>query len=145
MSYKGFFKPKNPSKYKGDPTKIIYRSSWESRLMTYLDDHPNILQWCSEEFSIQYRSPIDGKMHRYFPDFWVKKKIDENHVEIMVIEVKPRAQTMQPKTQPKLNRRYLNEVKTWGINSAKWAAAETFCKDRNWKFMIFDEYSLGIK
>lgn len=113
--------------------------------MTYLDDHPNILQWCSEEFSIQYRSPIDGKMHRYFPDFWVKKKIDENHVEIMVIEVKPRAQTMQPKTQPKLNRRYLNEVKTWGINSAKWAAAETFCKDRNWKFMIFDEYSLGIK
>ena len=145
MSYKGFFKPKNPSKYKGDPTKIFYRSSWESRLMTYLDDHPNIIQWCSEEFSIPYRSPIDGKMHRYFPDFWVKKKIDERHVEIMVIEVKPRSQTIQPKIQRNLNRRYLNEVKTWGINSAKWVAAESFCKDKNWKFMIFDEYSLGLK
>ena len=145
MSYKGFFKPKNPTKYKGDPTRIIYRSSWEYRLMIYLDDHPHVLQWSSEEFSIPYRSPIDGKVHRYFPDFWVKKKLNEAKTEILVIEVKPRAQTIQPVVQKKINRRYLTEVKTWGINSAKWTAAEEFCKDKNWKFVIFDEYSLGIK
>lgn len=113
--------------------------------MIYLDDHPHVLQWSSEEFSIPYRSPIDGKVHRYFPDFWVKKKLNEAKTEILVIEVKPRAQTIQPVVQKKINRRYLTEVKTWGINSAKWTAAEEFCKDKNWKFVIFDEYSLGIK
>ena len=87
MSYKGFFKPKNPTKYKGDPTKIIYRSSWELRLMAYLDDHPNVVQWGSEEFSIPYRSPIDNKIHRYFPDFWVKQIVD-GKTEVLVLEVK---------------------------------------------------------
>ena len=42
MTYQGRFKPKNPSKYMGDPTNIIYRSSWELRLMSYLDDHKNV-------------------------------------------------------------------------------------------------------
>jgi hypothetical protein len=144
MSYKGFFKPKNPAKYKGDPTKIIYRSSWECRLMAYLDDHPNVVQWCSEEFSIPYRSPIDNKVHRYFPDFWVKQTVN-GKTEILVLEVKPRAQTIAPKPQKKVTRQYVTEVKTWGINSAKWKAAEEYCMDRKWKFMIMDEYSLGIQ
>jgi hypothetical protein len=144
MSYKGFFKPKNPAKYKGDPTKIIYRSSWECRLMAYLDDHPNVVQWSSEEFSIPYRSPIDNKVHRYFPDFWVKQTVN-GKTEVLVLEVKPRAQTIAPKPQNKATRRYITEVKTWGINSAKWKAAEEYCLDRNWKFMIMDEYSLGLQ
>ena len=29
---KGRYKPINPSKYKGNPTNIIYRSSWELKL-----------------------------------------------------------------------------------------------------------------
>ena len=29
MTYKGKFKPKNPSKYKGDIKEIVYRSSWK--------------------------------------------------------------------------------------------------------------------
>ena len=74
MAYKGRFVPKAPEKYKGDPTRIIYRSLWELKLMKYLDSHNDVLYWASEEFSIPYRSPIDGRMHRYFPDFWVKKK-----------------------------------------------------------------------
>jgi hypothetical protein len=144
MSYKGFFKPKNPTKYKGDPTKIIYRSSWELRLMAYLDDHPNVIQWSSEEFSIPYRSPIDNKVHRYFPDFWVKQNIN-GKMEILVLEVKPRAQTIAPIPQKKATRRYITEVKTWGINSSKWKAAEEYCLDRKWKFMIIDEYNLGLQ
>ena len=59
-SYKGFFKPKNPIKYKGDPTNIIYRSSWEQRCMVYFDLNLNVLEWQSEEFFIPYKSPIDG-------------------------------------------------------------------------------------
>ena len=68
-TYKGVFKPKNPSKYRGDPTNIIYRSRWELLFMRYLDNNSGIKEWASEELIIPYRSPIDGRVHRYFPDF----------------------------------------------------------------------------
>ena len=83
-TYKGYFNAKYPQKYKGDVQKIIYRSSYELKLMTYLDRNPNVIQWASEEFFVPYKSPIDGKVHRYFPDFWVKKKnTQENYNKIL--------------------------------------------------------------
>ena len=144
-SYKGVFRPKNPKKYKGDPSKIVWRSSWELLLMKHLDTHPDVLEWASEEFSIPYRSPVDGRVHRYFPDFWVKKRSPDGKIEVVVIEVKPHHQTIPPKTKSKPTAKYINEVATWGINSAKWDAARDFCEDRKWKFVIMDEHSLGIK
>ena len=74
MSYSGKFTPKNPQKYKGDPKNIIYRSSWEVKVMKYLDDHPDVIWWGSEELVIPYWSPVDNKKHRYFPDFVAKIK-----------------------------------------------------------------------
>lgn len=148
MSYKGRFVPKNPAKYKGNPTNIIYRSLWELKLMSYLDGHPGVIKWSSEEVVIPYRSPIDGRMHRYFPDFWVKKKNRDGLVETVLIEVKPYKQTQPPNIKTKLtpkgrlSRRYLGEVKTYGINQAKWKAAEEYCKDRNMKFQILTEKEL---
>lgn len=71
-TYKGRYKPKHPQKYKGDPSNIIYRSSWELKFMKWCDMRPDVLEWQSEEFFIPYKHPIDGKMHRYFPDFYVK-------------------------------------------------------------------------
>lgn len=147
-SYKGMFRPKNPHKYRGDPAKICWRSSWELVLMKHLDAHPDVLEWASEEFSIPYRSPIDGKIHRYFPDFWVKKRSPDGKVEVVVIEVKPHHQTVPPKpstSSKKQTARYITEVATWGTNSAKWAAAREFCEDRKWKFLIMDEHALGLK
>lgn len=149
--YQGRFKPKNPKKYMGDPTNIIYRSGWEFKLMRYLDSHPNVLQWGSEELVIPYRSPIDGRYHRYFPDFLVKQINMYGKKETILIEVKPKAQTVPPdiskaKTATgRASRTYINEVKTWGVNQAKWKAAEEFCKDRGWKFQIMHEGHLGVK
>lgn len=143
--YQGRFKPKNPSKYMGDPTNIIYRSGWELKLMRFLDQHPNVLQWGSEELIIPYRSPIDGKIHRYFTDFVVKQINSDGIKETIVIEVKPKSQTVPPEKKTKITKRYINEVKTWGVNQAKWAAAEEFCKDRGWKFQIMHEEHLGVK
>lgn len=145
MSYKGFFRPTNPSKYKGDPTQIVYRSLWELKLMTYLDGHKDVIEWASEEFCIPYRSPIDGKTHRYFPDFWMKKKNRDGMMETVVVEVKPEKQTRPPEPQKKRTKRYITEVTTWGINNAKWQAAERFCIQKGWKFIIMTEKELGIK
>lgn len=145
MSYKGLFRPKNPQKYRGDPSNIIYRSNWELKLMIYLDGHPDIIQWASEELIIPYRSPIDGKIHRYFPDFYVKKRNKEGSIESVVIEVKPLVQSKPPKVQSKPTKKYIREVATYGVNQAKWRAAKEFCEDRNWKFMVMTEKELGIK
>jgi len=142
---KGKFKPKNPEKYKGNPTEIYYRSGWEFKLMMYLDHTKEIVSWGSEEIIILYRSPIDGKIHRYFPDFIVTKINKEGKKETALIEVKPASQTKPPARQEKPTKRYITEVTTWGINEAKWKAASEYCKDRGWAFHIFTEKELGIK
>ena len=143
--YQGRFKPKNPKKYLGDPTNIIYRSGWELKFMRFCDNHPNVIQWGSEEVVIPYISPIDGKVHRYFTDFIVKQLNTMGKKETLIIEVKPKAQTRPPEKKSRVTKRYLTEVKTWGVNQAKWKAANEFCKDRGWKFKIVTETDLGIK
>ena len=105
MAYKGKFRPQNPKKYKGDYTKIIYRSGWELKFMNYLDRQPEVISWSSEEVIIPYKSPIDNRFHRYYPDFWVKTLKGES-----LIEIKPKRQTQPPKENPKHRRRYLKEV-----------------------------------
>lgn len=144
MAYKGKFKPKNYYKYLGNPTNIIYRSLWECKLMSYLDSHPDVIGWASEEIAIPYKSPIDNRRHRYYPDFYVKRKINGKLKESL-IEVKPYKQTIPPKMSAKPNKKYLTEVKAYGINEAKWIAAQNYCKDRGWDFKIMTEKELGIK
>lgn len=145
MSYKGKFRPKYPAKYIGDPTNVIYRSLWELRLMRYFDQHPSVISWGSEEVVIPYRSPVDNRIHRYFPDFIVKMREATGSVSTLIIEVKPAAQTKEPVKKSERSRRYINEVLTYGVNQAKWKAAEEFCADRNWKFKVMTEHDIGVK
>lgn len=145
MAYKGRFKPKHPEKYIGDPTNIIYRSLWELKVMKHLDEHNSILKWGSEEIIIPYVSPVDNRVHRYFPDFYVKSIGVDGKINTTIIEVKPAIQTKEPEKKTKKTRKYINEVMTWGVNQAKWKAAEEFCKDRKWTFKIMTEKEIGIK
>jgi len=142
LAYKGKFTPKNPKKYKGDPTNIVYRSMWEAKFMQFLDGNDEIKQWASEEISIVYLSPVDGRYHRYFPDFWIRKVV-EGKEECAIIEVKPKAQTEAPKpTTNTKSKKYITEVTTYVINQAKFEAATRYCEDRNWKFMVITENEL---
>ena len=141
--YKGKFKIKNPQKYKGNPTNIIYRSLMELRFMKWCDTSEKILTWNSEEVIIPYISPIDNKRHRYFPDFLIQTEKGWT-----LIEVKPQVQTKPPKKlimenlTLKKKRRYVNAVQTWLVNEAKWKAAEQVCKKKGWKFQIMTEKQL---
>ena len=144
-AYKGRFSPKNPKKYKGDPTNIIYRSLWERKVMVYLDENPNVIEWGSEEIIIPYVSPVDNRYHRYFPDFFVKARAKDGSVKCMILEVKPKAQTKEPKRQKRVTQRYITEVTTWGVNQAKWKAAIEYCLDRGWEFKLITENELNIK
>lgn len=144
MAYSGRFSPKNTNKYLGDPTKIFYRSLWERRVMVYLDEAPTVIGWSNEEIVIPYRSPVDERLHRYFPDFFVKVKNKQGVVESMILEVKPKSQSQPPEKRSKITRRYINEVMTWGVNEAKWKAATEYCKDRQWSFKVITEDHLGL-
>ena len=142
MSYKGRYKPKNPSKYIGDPTKVIYRSLWERRFMTYCDKEDNILSWGSEEVVVPYISPVDNKPHRYYVDFIVEVRQKDGTKKVKLIEVKPKKQCSPPKKQTRKTKRYITEVKTWGVNSAKWKAATEYAEHRGWEFQILTEKEL---
>lgn len=144
MSYKGKYQPSFPKKYKGDVTNIIYRSLWERRFMKYCDTNENILEWGSEEISLPYVSPIDGKVHRYFPDFYVKIKESNGQIKKYLIEIKPKKQTVEPPKKVKKTKGYIYEVVEYARNQAKWKAAKEFCEDRQWNFKIITEDELGI-
>ena len=144
MAYSGKFSPKNPTKYLGDPTNIIYRSLWERRVMVHLDENPGVIKWSSEEVVIPYLSPVDNRWHRYFPDFYVQTKNKQGMLESRILEIKPKSQAVAPKAKKRVTKQYIQEVMTYGINEAKWKAATEYCKDRNWKFMVLTEDDLGI-
>lgn len=139
MAYKGRYIPKNPSKYAADPTKIIYRSMWEKKFMIFCDTNESVLRWGSETIVVPYRSPVDGKIHRYFVDFIVETVSKEGHKEIQLIEIKPKKQTMEPKKKTRITRRYLYEAQTYAVNQAKWKSASEFAENRGWKFKILTE------
>jgi hypothetical protein len=143
MSYKGRFIPNNPKKYNGDPNHIIYRSSWEVRVMKYLDENPNVIWWASEELPIPYRSPIDNRIHRYFPDFIVKVRRKDGLVMTYILEVKPESQTKMP-VQKRRTKKFIQEAATYAINQEKWRAADIFCKEHGWQFKILTENDLGL-
>ena len=146
MAYKGFFKPTDPKKYLGQASNIIYRSRWELRFMSYLDRNPAVIRWASEEFFIWYVSPIDGRPHRYFPDFWVEKKNRKGEVDTVVVEIKPSSQSRPPKKpRGKPTNRFIQEAKTWSVNEAKWIAAREYCDKHGWEFMVMTEKDLGLE
>jgi len=93
----GYYTPQNPSKYKGDPTKIIYRSSWEKKFMIWLDMTDKVTEWNSEGMSIKYFYEVDNKQHTYFPDFYFSYQKDESTLLKYIIEVKPHSQLSKPR------------------------------------------------
>ena len=145
MSYKGKYTPSYPKKYKGDPNNIVYRSLWERRFMIYCDDNRNILEWGSEEVIVPYRSPIDNRYHRYFPDFYIKVKESNDTIKKMIIEIKPFKQCIEPKVKQRKTKGYIYEVVEYAKNQAKWNAAKEWCLDRGYEFKVLTENELGIK
>ena len=145
MSYKGKYSPKFPKKYKGNPCEIYYRSSWERTFMKYCDTNENILEWFSEEIAVPYRSPIDNKIHRYFPDFYIKVKESNGSIKKYIIEIKPKKQTIEPIPQKRKTKGYIYEVYEYAKNQAKWKAAEEWCADKGYEFKVLTEDDLGIK
>ena len=144
MSYKGKYKVRKPEKYVGDHTKVIYRSLWERQCFKFCEDSSDIVAWNSEEMVIPYRCKTDKKMHRYFVDLVIKT----SKGEIILVEIKPKKQTIPPKKPARQTKRYINEVMTYAKNQSKWEAANSYAVANGYKFQVWTEdtlKALGIK
>jgi hypothetical protein len=135
MAYKSVYNPKNPKKYAGDASKIVCRSLWERNVCKFCDETPNIIKWSSEEISIPYVSPLDKKVHNYYPDFLIQFK-NSAGLHNWMVEVKPKKQTYLKENASK------KEKVTWIINTAKWQAAKKYCDIHNIVFKIVTEKDL---
>ena len=144
MAYSGLYKPLYPKKYRGNPSRIVYRSLWEKKYMKYCDHTTSILEWGSEEIIIPYRSPIDNRVHRYYPDFYIKVLEKSGRTSKYIVEIKPKKQTKPPYGKDKRTVAYKREALTFAKNRAKWNAAEDFCEDRQMKFLILTEDHLAV-
>jgi hypothetical protein len=137
----GRYKPRNPSKYNGDPTNICYRSSLELKFMRYCDQNEKIISWCSEEFSIPYLDSTSNKIRRYYPDFLIEVRV-EDKVKKYLIEVKPKAQTKKPTQGRKKAKTILYETLQYNKNISKWKYATEWCKKHGIEFKIITEDDL---
>lgn len=123
----------------------FYRSSWEKRLMYYFCKNKNVLKWSNESVVVPYISPVDGRVHRYFVDFYCEI-LTNNGVKKFLVEVKPLKQTqlpVKPKNKnQKAYKRYMTESVTFLVNQSKWKYAEEYCKKRGIEFIVFTERDL---
>lgn len=144
MTYKGTFTPKNPDKYKGDVTNIVYRSLWERQVLRWADANPSVVEYSSEETIIPYRCKTDGRIHKYFVDLKIKLADGRTYL----VEIKPAKQVAPPKPPARKTKRYIEEVMTYAKNTSKWSTAASYAKSMGWEFVIWTEHeltSLGIK
>lgn len=135
---------KNPQKYRGK-RPITARSGWEISLITkYLDVNENIIEWSSEEVVIPYIKPTDNQQHRYFLDFSFKARCKDGSIKTFWVEVKPYNQTIPVKEPKRKTKAWLEQVKTYFINQAKWAATRKIVEQKkahgeNIEFLLLTE------
>ena len=144
--FNGKYQPNNPEKYIGDIHGIVFRSSWELRFCKYCDLNPSILKWSSEPISIQYWDPIDKKMRKYHPDYYIKVKKKDGTEEDWIVEIKPLKQyrlankpELKGKVTEKKLKEYNEKLSIWIINRCKFEAATKFAKSIGYKFGAIDE------
>lgn len=112
--------------------RIIYRSSYELKFITWLENSKQVKGWGSECIRIPYFW-TDGTTHSYYPDYFVEF-VDGTK---MVVEIKPHNQTQRP----------VNENcwahKEYMKNMCKWKAAIEFCKAKGYVFKVLTEKTIN--
>ena len=129
--------PKNPGKLVGNK-QPQYRSSWELRIMSFLDNHPNVIQWGSECIRIPYTNPLTGKSTVYVPDFLVRYQDKNGTQRTELVEVKPKKETFMEAAKSRRDKAYVL------LNTAKWAAAMQWCSRNGVHFRVLNEDNIFV-
>jgi hypothetical protein len=145
----GYFHPKNPEKYKGDITKIIYRSSWEFKFLEYCDNNESVIEYASEPVGIAYYNPILKKESTYWVDCYMATRGSDGKITKWLIEIKPNKYLTPPAPPTRLTEKqtlnYARHAKAYIINDAKFKAAKVYASKNNMRFGIITENFLFNK
>ena len=145
----GYFKPKNPNKYKGDITQIIYRSGWEFKFLKFCDENSMVIEYSSEPLAIDYWNSVDKKQSKYWIDGWMKTKNKDGIIKEWLIEIKPNKFIKPPSSPKRLTEKqtlnYIRHTKAYLINTDKFRAAKAWATAHNMKFGIITENFLFNK
>lgn len=136
MATYGRFIPKNPEKYVGDVDKIMFRSRWEVSVMQWLDSRDAVIRWGSEEVNISYLSPLDSRVHQYYPDFFVEYRDANGAILKEIVEVKPLHES------DAAHAKHQRSKDAVAVNMAKWKAAAIWCEQRGMTFRVITEKSI---
>jgi hypothetical protein len=118
---------------------VNYKSSLELKAIRYCDYNKHIVKWSLEPFNVKYLKPTDGKVHRYYIDFFIEFSTGDK----FLVEVKSKGETVPPKKPKKATdksiMRYQKAIQTYAINCVKWEAAKKFAQERGLRFIILTE------
>jgi hypothetical protein len=173
-------KPNNPGKYNqgnyipknkekviklNNQGGIFYRSSWEKKIMTWLDHKVEIIKWGAECLKIPYQmthfenGDMRVKEHSYYPDFYYEMRNSDGVLKQVVVEVKPQKEyeMVLKLTEGKLSvpndglkklKSFEYDLKTAQRNRQKWETMVKWCDKKGYDFIIITENHLkkfGIK
>jgi len=107
----------------------------------WLDLTESIIKWSSESIQINYYDPVQGKVRRYYPDFFFEVRDGKR----FIIEVKPKRDMVLAK-KGKINKaQKMMREQVYLTNQAKFRAAEDYCKKAGFEFKILTEKELFNK
>lgn len=136
---------------------VYYRSGWEKKIVTWLDNNKNILKWGSECISIPYQMTevvkgiLQTKSHVYYADYYYEMRRADGTLKQVVIEVKPSREyndvqlfsegkfeikeNMTSKQLVNLEYRF----KMAQRNKSKWETMIAWCERKGYEFIIITE------
>lgn len=138
---------------------VFFRSSWEKKIMIWLDAKPEVVQWGAECLEIPYQmTHFDNgdakiKSHRYYPDFFYRMRNKDGVLKEVVVEVKPMKEykmvqdlsegrlTIPEKGMKKL-KNFEYDLKMAYKNKLKWETMIAWCNKKGYDFIIITEEHL---
>lgn len=157
----GNYVPKNRDKVIKLNTQggVYFRSSWEKKIMHWLDNNNTITKWGAECLRIPYQmTHFDNgdtkiKEHSYFPDFYYEMRLSDGTLKQVVVEVKPMKefQMVQDLNEGKLNvpensmkklKNFEYDLKMAYKNKQKWETMINWCNKKGYDFIIITEQHL---
>jgi hypothetical protein len=159
----GLYVPNNKDKVIKLNSKggLFYRSSWEKRIMIWLDNKPEITKWGAECIIIPYISremkddDLRNKERSYYPDFYYELKSSDGSIQKVVAEVKPHKDFEMACKFLSENIKIKDNLTVKGLknleydfkmaqkNAAKWTTMIDWCQKKGFEFIIITEITLN--
>ena len=138
---------------------VYFRSSWEKKIMYWLDNNDKIIKWGAECMKIPYQmTHFDNgdskiKEHCYYPDFYYEMRLDNGVLKQVVVEVKPmkeynmvialnEGKLQVPEKGTKKLKNFEYDLKMAYKNKNKWETMINWCNKKGYEFIIITEEHL---